>query len=99
MKAVERASMLRLVDPKELTEGEWISKDIVVENERIAGPSDLGVSKEQIRKLEALHASGKIKKVLIKVGIPFVPSFLLAFVTTLLYGNLLGKIALALTLL
>lgn len=99
MKAVERASMLRLVDPKELTEGEWISKDIVVENERIAGPSDLGVSKEQIGKLEALHASGKIKKVLIKVGIPFVPSFLLAFVTTLLYGNLLGKIALALTLL
>ena len=96
MKAVERASMLRWVSPDKLTEGEWIAEDVIVGKERITGPSDLGVSREQIKKLSSLHSKGKIKKVLIKVGIPFVPSFLLAFVATILYGNLLGKIAAAL---
>ena len=92
MKAVERASMLRFVRPQKLTEGDWIAEDVIVEKKRIVGPSDLGVTSEQIKKLEALHSLGKIKKVLIKVGIPFVPSFLLAFIATLLYGNVLGKI-------
>ena len=96
MKAVERASMLRRVSPDKLTEGEWIAEDVIVGKERITGPSDLGVSREQIKKLSSLHSKGKIKKVLIKVGIPFVPSFLLAFVATILYGNILGKIAAAL---
>ena len=31
---------------------------------------------------------GKIKKVLMKIGIPFVPSFFIGFIITLIYGNL-----------
>jgi len=88
-KAVEQAGMLRLVKPAQLTEGDWIAKDIMIEGKRISGPKDLGVSKSQIKQLLKLYEKKKIKNVLIKVGIPFVPSFLIAYVLTLYYGNLI----------
>ncbi len=86
-RAVERAGMLRFVKPSQLTEGDWIAKDVVVAGKRITGPKDLGVSKRQIALLDRLYRRGKVRKVLIKIGIPFVPSFLIAFVATLAYGN------------
>ncbi len=52
---------------------------------RIAGPKDLGISKEQIK----LLSKYKIKEVKVKYGIPFVPSFLLAAIFTWVFGNLL----------
>jgi prepilin signal peptidase PulO-like enzyme (type II secretory pathway) len=63
-----------------------------VAGKRITGPKDLGISKEQIRKLIALRNKGKLNKnfrVLIKNGIPFVPSFLLAYLAAMFVGNLL----------
>jgi Flp pilus assembly protein protease CpaA len=50
---------------------------------RMCGPKDLGIEKKQIKKLIELYKQGKIKKVLVKYGIPFVPSFLIAFVVSL----------------
>ena len=84
-KSVEKCCMLKNVNPSKLTEGDWIAKDVVVRGRRVCGPKDLGVSLEQIEKLRKLH----IHKVLIKEGIPFVPSFLLAFVFTYFFGNVL----------
>jgi prepilin signal peptidase PulO-like enzyme (type II secretory pathway) len=49
----------------------------------IAGPDDLGILNEQI----ALLKKHKIKSVIVKVGIPFVPSFWLGFVATVAWGN------------
>ena len=86
VKAVEKTAMLRLVKPEELTEGEWIAKDIIINKRRIAGPKDLGISKKQIKQLIAYKQKGKIQKVLIKIGIPFVPSFLAAFIITIIWG-------------
>ena len=97
MKAVENVSMLKLVTPDKLTEGDWIVKDVILEGKRITGPSDLGITKEQISTLQSFHSKGRIKKVLIKVGIPFVPSYLLAFVATFFYGNLILGITRAVT--
>lgn len=85
VKAVEKSSMLKYVKPEELTEGDWIVNDIKISGKRICGPKDLGIERKQINQLIKL----KIKKVLIKVGIPFVPSFLIAFVVMWLYGNVL----------
>lgn len=82
-RAVEKSCMYRLVNPKELTEGDWIAKEIKVKGKLICGPKDLGIEKKQIRKLIRL----KVDKVLVKDGIPFVPSFLIAFIITLLLGN------------
>ncbi|MBD3361214.1 hypothetical protein GF358_00290 [Candidatus Woesearchaeota archaeon] len=83
VRTVESVAMYRLVSPAELTEGEWIAKDIFVNKKRVCGPGDLGVSEKQIKELK----KAKIKKVLVKIGIPFVPSLLLAYVFTLFAGN------------
>ena len=86
-KAIEKSCMHKLVEPSKLTEGDWIVNDIHVDGKYITGPKELGVSKSQIRKLVQFYQRKKIKKILIKEGIPFVPSFLIAFIVTFTFGN------------
>ncbi len=88
LKSVEASSMIKWVDPDDLTEGDWVVKDVVVGNKRICGPKDLGLEMKQIKKIRRLKRQKKLKKVLIKYGIPFVPSFLIAFIATYLWGNI-----------
>lgn len=88
IKAVENACMLKYVKPQQLTEGDWIAKEIKISGKYIAGPKDLGIEKKKIRRLIEFYKQGKVKKILIKEGIPFVPSFFIAYVITLIYGNL-----------
>ena len=87
-KAVERACLLKNLSPLKLTEGDWIAKDIVVDGKRICGPKDLGIDKSQIRKLIALYRRKKIRVVLVKEGLPFAPTFLIAYIITVFFGNL-----------
>lgn len=89
LKAVEQAAMIRWVEPERLTEGDWVVEDVMVGKKRICGPKDLGLAMAQIRRLIALKKQGKVKKILIKYGIPFVPSFLIAFIVTYFWGNVL----------
>jgi Flp pilus assembly protein protease CpaA len=89
LKAVEQAAMIRWVEPEKLTEGDWVVEDVFVGRKRICGPKDLGLEIAQIRKLIALKKKGKVKRILIKYGIPFVPSFLIAFIVTYFWGNVL----------
>jgi len=88
IKAVENSCMLKYVTPMQLTEGDWIAKDVKVKGKYFTGPKDLGIEKKKIKKLIKLYKARKIKKILIKEGIPFVPSFLIAYIITLIYGNL-----------
>jgi Flp pilus assembly protein protease CpaA len=87
VKVVEKVAMYKLVLPTQLTEGDWLVDNVVVGGQRIAGPKDLGVSKIQINELIRLHRQKKIKKIMIKNGIPFVPSFLIGFLITVVFGN------------
>lgn len=50
---------------------------------RISGPVDLGITREQIEELKRTD----IARVTVKEGIPFVPSFLLAYIATMLLGS------------
>lgn len=86
-KVVENVAMLKKIIPLKLTEGDWIVEDIIYNGKKIAGPNDLGISLKQIQTLKQLYAKGKIDTILIKEGIPFVPSFFIAYVVTLLLGN------------
>ena len=88
IKAVENSCMLKYVKPQQLTEGDWIAKDIKIGGKYITGPKDLGIEKSKIKKLIELYKKRKIKKILIKEGIPFVPSFFIAYIVTLVFGNL-----------
>ncbi len=87
VKAIEKSAMHKLVEPSKLTEGDWIVNDVFVGKKYICGPKDLGIEKRQIKKLIGFYRQGKIKKILIKEGIPFVPSFLIAFIVTLIFGS------------
>ncbi|MDP3765632.1 MAG: A24 family peptidase [Nanoarchaeota archaeon] len=87
VKAIEKSCMYKLVEPSKLTEGDWIVNDIFVGKQYICGPKDLGIDKKQIKKLVEFYKKGKVKKILIKEGIPFVPSFLIAFIINLIFGN------------
>ncbi|MFH1916870.1 MAG: A24 family peptidase [Nanoarchaeota archaeon] len=81
-KTVEHTCMTKEVPIQALTEGDWILKDVIVSGKRITGPKDLGISKEQIAELLRLKKQKKISKIWIKIGIPFVPSFLFGFLIT-----------------
>jgi len=82
-KAVEKACMYKFVTPNKLVEGDWIAKNVYVGKKLVCGPKDLGIEKEQIEQLKKY----KIKKILIKEGIPFIPSFLIGAVVSLVWGN------------
>ena len=83
---------ITLIDPEKLTEGDWIVDDIIVDKKRIAGPKDLGIEKHQIKQLLKYKKLGKIKKIKVKYGIPFVPSFLLALIYTIIFNELITDI-------
>lgn len=87
LKTVEKSCMIKEVLPDKITEGDWIVEDVIVDNKRICGPKDLGIEKEQIKELLRLKSRNKIKTVLVKYGIPFIPSFLLAFLFSWIFDN------------
>lgn len=86
-KVVELSCMIRRVSPKTVTAGDWIAQDVIFKGKRICGPKDLGISKTQLAELQLLCRQKKVKSVLLKVGIPFVPCFFLALTAMLLWGN------------
>ncbi len=87
IKVVEKDFMIKSIDVSKVTEGDWIVKDVIVDGKHICGPKDNGISKEQIDELIKLKSKNKIHNVKIKEGMPFIPSFLIAFIFTLLFPN------------
>lgn len=90
IKAVEKTSFIKLVAPEKLTEGDWIAKDIIVAGKKIAWRAPEGISRKQISQLIALKKKGKIRKVLVKYGIPLIPAYLLAYLALFILGNWIG---------
>ena len=90
LKAVEYSCLRRKVSPEKLSVGDWIAEPVYDGKKLIVSPKDLGVSCEQIKKLIRLKKKKKLRFVVVKEGIPFVPSFFLSYILTLfLKTNLL----------
>ncbi len=83
VKTVETSILIKRYPVGKLTEGDWIQKDVFVKGKRVCGPKDNGITKEQIAQLKRL----KVKSVMVKEGIPFVPSFFLAWLILWLWGS------------
>jgi Flp pilus assembly protein protease CpaA len=83
IKSVENIGMLKFVSPSKLVEGDWVAEEIKIRGKMICGPRDWGIDKEQIKALK----KAKIKKILIKDGVAFVPSILLGTLITLIWPN------------
>lgn len=80
-KIIEDITFYKKIKPSELTEGDWIVEDIKIGKEKIS-KNNPGLTKKQISLLKK-----RGKKVLIKEGIPFVPSFLLGYIIALVFGD------------
>lgn len=68
---------------KDLEEGDWILEDIKLPKNRIVKKTKIGLLTQDIELLQ----KSKLKSIAIKDGIPFVPSFLIALIMTLLIIN------------
>ncbi len=90
VKSVEKSCFIKKLDINNLVEGDWLAQEISVEDKKL--PKGKAIEKQELWKLKGLRQEGKLTKVLIKEGIPFVPSFLFAYlaVTFGMWNWLLG---------
>ena len=88
VKSVELSCMHKWITPDKLTEGDWLIHAVKVGNKQVL-PAKLGLEKKQVNLLNKLYAQKKIDRVLVKYGVPFTPAFLMAFVFTIIYGNII----------
>ncbi|VVB81529.1 Preflagellin peptidase [uncultured archaeon] len=91
IKSTELSSMHKWVTPDKLTEGDWLVEPVKYGKEKLMPPK-LGLEKEHLALLQKLYAQKKIDKVLVKYGVPFAPAFLIAFIATLLFNNIIFTI-------
>lgn len=85
IRAVEKVGMYKMVPVSQLAEGDWVAEDIKVHGKLVCSRKSLGIENRQIH---ALRKSG-IKRVLVKEGVAFVPSFFIGLVATLVFGSFL----------
>ena len=77
-KAVEESCMVKKILPRELTEGDWLYEDIYVKGKKIE-KSWHGVSREELNLIRKKYR----RKILVRYGVPFTPSFLIGFLGVL----------------
>ena len=85
IRAVEQSCLINYIGVNKITEGDWLFSDVKVKNRIICYSKNTGLSIEDINQIK----KSKIRKVLIKEGIPFVPAFLLGFIMTIIFGSVL----------
>lgn len=90
-KKIEKYCMERIVPVKEATEGDWLVSDIKI-GKTVIKKQGIGLTLEDLEKMRKLEKSGKLKKVKIKFGIPFVPTFFITLLVTYFIGNVLLKL-------
>ncbi|MBN1376809.1 prepilin peptidase [Candidatus Woesearchaeota archaeon] len=84
---IEETCMIKKTDINKLTIGDWLVEPVKIRNKIIIGKSKTGLTKKQVDELRLLSKKGKIKKVIIKEGIPFIPSFFIGYLVFIAYGN------------
>lgn len=77
-KAVEECCMIKTINSKDATIGDWLYETVKLKKGKIE-PYWEGLSEEQVKILNKMNIKIKIKS-----GIPFVPSFLFAFLALVL---------------
>ena len=81
---IENSCFLKWTKVKDLTLGDWLAQPVIVNGKKIINKKTL--EKKDLAKLWKLDSEGAANKVLIKEGIPLVPSFLFAYLF-LLFGQ------------
>lgn len=84
IKTIDEICMYKIVPVTKLTEGDWIPKPIYYKQKVLIKCKAEGLTKKEIMLLKTY----KIKEILIREGIPFVPSLLISFILTIIFGVL-----------
>jgi Flp pilus assembly protein protease CpaA len=87
IKSVENSCMFKQVSIDKLTEGDWVTEKIVINNSLIYDPKNTGITIKDIEHLKKFK--DKISSVTVKEGIPFIPSFLIGVLISILIGNII----------
>jgi len=82
-RALEKSCMVKKYAVSRLTEGDWLVEDVKKGNRVLVRKNLEGISSEEILVLK----KSSVGHVLVKEGIPFTPSFLMAYLFMLLVGN------------
>ncbi len=85
MKIVEDATLYKIINVEKLTVGDWLAKDVIVNKKVICVSRYTGLTPSDIKLLK----KNKIKEVLVREGIPFVPGFLIGFLITIFLGDIM----------
>jgi len=86
---VQNSAFKFKVPVPKLTLGDWLAEPVIVKGRIACGASKTGLNEAQIAKLKLLHKKKQVKNVMIKSGIPFIPPFLIAYIITAIFGNIL----------
>jgi len=74
---IEENLFVKKISVKDVTEGDWLAKDVFIDEKKVQLRKTL--EKSDVEKLHGFYDKGKIKSITIKIGIPFIPSFLFAY--------------------
>ncbi len=88
-RAIEKTCMIKKVKVKKLTIGDWLAKDVMINNKLVCATNRTGLTEKDLTKLKILAEQGKLKNVQIRSGIPFIPSFFLGLTVALVFGDLI----------
>ena len=77
--------MNKTIPLSKVTEGDWLTENVYKNKKLILSKNLPGLTLQDIKRLKSL----KIKQVKIKYGMPFIPSFLIAFIISLIIGSLI----------
>ena len=85
VKFAEKEIMTYKLSVDKITEGDWIIEDVYHNHNKIYSKKSPGVTKEQI----GLFKKYKIKELIIREGIPFVPAIFLGLLFSLIFGSII----------
>jgi Flp pilus assembly protein protease CpaA len=86
--------MIKTIPLSKLTEGDWIVEKVIAGRKVLFNPEkEIDVKQEQITQMK----KARVKKVKIIEGIPFIPSFLIAYVITMVNPELFLNVIKGLT--
>ena len=81
---VEKSCFIKMIPASKLTEGDWLAKDVKLKNKVVMEAKTL--ERDDVWKLKYLEVNENLKPVMIKEGVPFVPSFLIAYLI-IIFGS------------
>jgi len=83
-KSVENACMYRIIPVGRLAEGDWVVEDVKIKGKTLYKKEKMTVTKKDV----LIFMKEGVRRVKIKTGIPFVPSFLIGTLISLIWGSL-----------